>query len=115
MIAQDLARPCLRETPGMGPAASDGIAARRRIVKTGRRGPQERRPAVAGHQLAAFGEVAAGVLQICPAAAGFETVIRDVIAELPEPVRPGPSREAAALARQRGEQQFAAAVTGRLM
>jgi hypothetical protein len=115
MTAQDLARPRLRKTPGMGSAAAIDIAAGRLIVKAGRRVQQERRPTVARHQLAAFGEVAADVLQISSTAAGFEMVIRDVITGLPEPVRPGQSREAAALARQRWEQQFADAVIGRLM
>ena len=115
MTTRDPARPSVCKAAGMTSAEAIGIAASRLIVKAGRRVQYEHRPAVARYQLAALAEVAADVLQVCSAATGFEMAIREVIAELPEPVRPGQSREAAALARQRWEQQFTEAVTGRLV
>jgi hypothetical protein len=115
MTTRDPARPRVGEAAGMTSAEALGIAASRLIVKAGRRVQHERRPTVARYQLAALAEVAADVLQICSTATGFEMAIREVIAELPEPVRPGQPRKAAALARQRWEQQFTEAVTGRLI
>ena len=109
MTTRDPARPCVGEAVGVTSAEALGIAASRLIVRAGRRVQYERRPAVARYQ------VAADVLQICSTATGFEIAIREVIAELPEPVRPGQPREAAVFARQRWEQQFTEAVTGRLI
>lgn len=112
---RDLARHRAGITAGVASAAEIGITARRLIVKAGRRVQYEKRTTVARYQLAAFAEVAADVLQICSTPAGFEMAIREVIAGLPEPVRPGQTRDAAASARRCWEQQFAEAVTGRLM